>query len=128
MDTPEQRFLAIAPVFPVRDIGRGIEHYTQLGFDVNEYEGGGYAFANRDGVWLHLESAPDLAPDADAGVCYIYVADVDALHAEWRESKALGVLMPPNDTEYGLREFAHIDPDGNLLRLGSWIVGRDLQA
>jgi hypothetical protein len=33
--------------------------------------------------------------------------------------------MPTNDTEYGLREFAHIDPDGNLIRVGSWIVGRE---
>ncbi len=27
--------------------------------------------------------------------------------------------MPPSDTEYGLREFALVDPSGNLLRIGS---------
>ena len=28
-------------------------------------------------------------------------------------------LMPPWDTDYGLREFAVVDPSGNLLRIGS---------
>jgi hypothetical protein len=27
----------------------------------------------------------------------------------------------PEDTEYELREFALIDPDGNLLRIGSFL-------
>ena len=27
--------------------------------------------------------------------------------------------MPPADTDYGLREFALVDPNGNLLRVGS---------
>jgi hypothetical protein len=28
-------------------------------------------------------------------------------------------LEPPEDTDYGIREFALIDPSGNLLRVGS---------
>lgn len=125
MDAPRQQFLTVAPVLPVRDIDRAMEHYTRLGFDVSEYEGGGYAFAKRDQVWLHLESAPGLPVEADGTQMYVYVADADALHAEWRASGALGVLMPLNDTEYGLREFAHFDPDGNLLRVGSWLTGTE---
>lgn len=124
MASDAQRFHTVAPVLPVRDIDRAIQHYTQLGFDVSEYEGGGYAFAKRDEVWLHLESAPDLALDADGATCFLYVANADALHAEWRDCGALGVLMPPHDAEYGLREFAHFDPDGNLIRIGSWLVDR----
>jgi hypothetical protein len=27
--------------------------------------------------------------------------------------------MPPTDTDYGLREFALVDPSGNLYRVGS---------
>ena len=123
-DGNPQKFLTIAPVLPVRRFDAAIAHYTRLGFDVSEYEGGGYAFAKRDEVWLHLESAPDLHPDAHGAVCYLYVADADALYTEWRASGALGVLIPANDTEYGLREFAHFDPDGNLLRIGSWLIAR----
>lgn len=117
-----QRFHTVAPVMPVRNLDLAIAHYTLLGFDVAEYEGGGYAFAKRDEVWLHLESAPNLDPDAQGASSYVYVADADALYTEWRDSLALGVLIPPNDTEYGLREFAHFDPDGNLLRIGSWLA------
>ena len=28
-------------------------------------------------------------------------------------------LMAPNDTDYGLREFALVDKSGNLIRVGS---------
>ena len=28
----------------------------------------------------------------------------------------------PEDSDYGLREFALVDPDGNLLRIGSFIA------
>jgi hypothetical protein len=31
--------------------------------------------------------------------------------------------MPPTDTDYGLREGAHIDPDNNLIRFGSPLAG-----
>jgi hypothetical protein len=52
---------------------------------------------------------------------YIRVADDHALHAEW---DAVGVpsgpttgsrLMPPGDTDYGMREFALVDKSGNLI-------------
>ena len=51
--------------------------------------------------------------------------DADALHREWQE---VGIesdpvtgsrLMPPVDTDYGIREFALVDRSGNLLRVGS---------
>jgi hypothetical protein len=45
--------------------------------------------------------------------------DVDVLYATWREAGVEGRLDPPRDTPYGLRELAHVDPDGNLLRVGS---------
>jgi hypothetical protein len=32
-----------------------------------------------------------------------------------------GQLHKPVDTPYDLREFPHVDPDGNLLRVGSRI-------
>jgi hypothetical protein len=46
-------------------------------------------------------------------------------YAEW---EAVGVpadpetgsrLMPPGDTDYGMREFALVDKSGNLVRVGS---------
>jgi uncharacterized glyoxalase superfamily protein PhnB len=50
---------------------------------------------------------------------YLYVDDAEALDAEWDGARVEGRLIAPTDTEYGLREGAHVDPDGNLLRFGS---------
>lgn len=50
---------------------------------------------------------------------YLYVADADALHAEWTAAAVEGRFHAPTDTDYGLREGAYVDPDGNLLRYGS---------
>ena len=51
---------------------------------------------------------------------YLYVSDADALYAEWEALEDLdGRLAPPDDTPYGLREFAYVDADGTLHRIGS---------
>jgi hypothetical protein len=50
-------------------------------------------------------------------MAYLYVDDADALHAEW--SSVEGRHHRPEDTPYGLREGAYVNPDGNLLRYGS---------
>ena len=55
----------------------------------------------------------------------------DALYASWAEAAdtpafadvagKAGLLVAPSDTDYGLREFALLDNDGNLLRIGGTI-------
>jgi hypothetical protein len=114
-------FRVIAPVFPVRDVSQAMEHYRALGFAVKPYgDPSGelvYAFASRDRVEIHLARTPNLDSARNTSACYLYVADANALHAAW---KALpGRTTDPQDTPYHLREFAHVDPDGNLLRVGS---------
>jgi uncharacterized glyoxalase superfamily protein PhnB len=58
-------------------------------------------------------------------MCYLRVDDSQALYDEWRDA---GVesdpvtgsrLMPPETTDYGMREFAFVDKSGNLYRIGS---------
>jgi len=49
----------IAPVFAVRDLGTSRAYYEQLGFETREYEGGGCAFATRDGLEIHLGLVPE---------------------------------------------------------------------
>jgi uncharacterized glyoxalase superfamily protein PhnB len=48
---------------------------------------------------------------------YIYVDDVEVLHAEFVERGA-DILSPPVDTEYGLREIRVRDPEGYVLAFG----------
>jgi DNA-binding MarR family transcriptional regulator len=113
------RLSRFAPIFPVRDLARGLAHYADLGFRVSAYRGGAdYGFADRGSSSLHLSRQADLDPLVGAGAAYLYVADADALAREWARP-AGGRTVAPVDTDYGLREGAHIDPDGNLVRFGS---------
>ena len=75
-------------------------------------------------------AAPDVDPLTTAAGCYVRVADADALYREWH---AVGVesdpatgsrLVGPTTTDYGMREFALVDPSGNLLRIGSKASGQ----
>lgn len=110
----------VAPILAVQDLDVAMRHYRRLGFVVHGYEGeAAYAFAERDEHSLHLAEVPDLDPAENTSAVYLYVSDADALYARWRSSGAAGRLIAPVDTDYGLREGAHVDPDGNLLRFGS---------
>lgn len=51
--------------------------------------------------------------------CYIVVDDPDALHARAVEAGA-EITRGPEDTDYGSREFACLDPEGFLWNFGSY--------
>ncbi|WP_028922447.1 bleomycin resistance protein [Pseudonocardia acaciae] len=117
MTTDTPRF---APIFPVADLARALEHYRALGFDVEPYEDGEeYGFAERDGAQIHFSVQRDLDPKVGAAAAYLYVADADALAEQWSRPGIGGKTLPAQDTDYGMREGAHIDPDNNLIRFGS---------
>jgi hypothetical protein len=116
------------PVLPSRDLHRTLAFYERLGFalrgsPIETYE---YLIVLRGTIELHFYPDRDVDPLTTASSCYVRVRDADTLHAEW---DAIGVptetatgsrLMRPTDTPYGFREFALVDPDGNLLRVGSF--------
>ncbi len=111
--------LRFAPIFPVADMRRAVEHYTKLGFALDPYEDGTeYAFAERDGVQLHLSYTPGHDPTTGAACVYLYVADAAALADEWREIDS-GRTSPTRDMEYRIREAVHVDPDNNMIKFGS---------
>ncbi|MFC4911982.1 bleomycin resistance protein [Actinomadura gamaensis] len=114
------RFEDVAPVIPVRDLAAALDRYRALGFSVRRYDGDpGYGFADRGPVGLHLTQWDEHDPARTGAVVYLYVSDADALHAEWSRAGVPGRLGEPDDTPYGLREFAYVDPDGTLHRVGS---------
>ena len=55
---------------------------------------------------------------------YVAVDDPDALHARIAASGAT-IEMPPHDTDYGSRDFACRDPEGNLWAFGTYRPGVD---
>ena len=84
-----------------------------------------YLIIGRGTVEIHFWEAAEVDPLTTDFSCYIHVRDADALYSEWNRigvptDPATGSrLMPPRDTDYGLLEFALVDPSGNLLRIGS---------
>jgi uncharacterized glyoxalase superfamily protein PhnB len=70
----------------------------------------------RDGVWLQVTSYK-----GTRGTCvYVYVDDVDSLHAEL-VAKGVPNVDPVQDQSWKMREFAVTDPDSNTLRFGQEI-------
>ncbi|TFV88673.1 VOC family protein [Blastococcus sp. CT_GayMR20] len=114
---PEVR---VSPIFPVADLPRALAHYAALGCSVSTHDAT-YGFAARAGIELHLTVVADHDPLRTAAAAYLHVPDADALAAEWAGVERTGA---PVDTDYGLREGWHIDPDGNLLRFGSPLPSR----
>jgi len=116
-------FTDVAPVIPVRDLDGALDRYRRLGFTADPYEGGDrYGFVNRGAVSLHLTEWDEHDPARTGAVVYLYVSDADALHAEWAAAGVPGRLTDPQDTPYGLREFAFVDPEGTAHRVGSPLI------
>jgi catechol 2,3-dioxygenase-like lactoylglutathione lyase family enzyme len=84
------------------------EHRFEPGFPV-------FAQVSRDGLSLFLtEHSGDCQV---GGAAYIVVDDLDAFHQEIVR-RGVPVQEPPQDTPWGTREMAVLDPDGNRLRFG----------
>jgi catechol 2,3-dioxygenase-like lactoylglutathione lyase family enzyme len=118
------------PILPARDLHETLAFYERLGFEnrgapPEEWD---YLIVGRGTLWLHFVSSPKVDPlTTDAG-CYLYVEDADALHDSWAPhvvpDPATGRrLVPPTTTPYGMREFALVDPSGNLVRVGTRLAG-----
>ena len=120
------------PILPSRNLEETLEFYSRLGFElqgapIEKYR---YLIIGRGSIELHFWDAPDVDPLTTNASCYLRVDDAEALHREWqgvgiRSDPATGSrLMPPVDTDYGIREFALVDKSGNLVRVGSPLLGR----
>ena len=111
----------LAPVLPVADVAAALARYAALGFTARAYDPAAaeYGFLERDSVHVHLSRVEGLDPATSTVSVYLYVDDADAVIAEWRAAGVEGRFGVAYDTEYGLREATYVDPDGNLLRVGS---------
>lgn len=138
-DRPAPQLGQTIPALPVRDAAAAVAFYRdRLGFAVQHHDEG-FAVLARDEAVLHLWQAGDEswrergslerpvrsgAESFIAGTasCRIRVAGVDEL---FRELAAQDVLHPVakdgvSDTDFGSREFATLDLDGNLLTFFQW--------
>ena len=116
--------MPVAPILPSRDLAATAAFYARLGFEQAGLWPDEYLIVSRDDIGLHFFFAPGTDPWTSNAACYLYVADADARHAEYERLGLPGEGIPrlhgaPEETDYGLREFAVVDPNGNLLRIGS---------
>jgi catechol 2,3-dioxygenase-like lactoylglutathione lyase family enzyme len=115
------------PIMPSNDLDATLAFYARLGFEnagsaPSEWN---YLIVRRGNVQLHFYRDADVDPLTTSSSCYVYTDDADALYAAWHsigvptDSNTGSRLQAPVDTDYGMREFALIDPSGNLVRVGS---------
>jgi uncharacterized glyoxalase superfamily protein PhnB len=78
-------------------------------------------YADPGDVSLHLSEWDDHDPKRTGSVVYLYVSDADAAYAEWTTSGVAGKFTGVEETDYGMRGFRFVDPDGTLHRVGSGI-------
>ncbi len=128
------------PALPVRDVAAAAAFYRdQLGFQVL-HQDEGFAVLGRDEARVHLWQAGDEswreresldepvrsgAESFIAGTasCRILVEGVDDLYAELRERNVLHPVSRDgvSETDFGSREVATLDQDGNLITFFEWV-------
>ena len=127
------------PALPARNVAAAVDHYRdRFGFAVLHHDGG-FAVLGRDEAVLHLWEASDESWQergvgdrpvrsgaesfiAGTASCRIVVEGVDTLYDELRESDVLHQVSKDGveDTDFGTREFATLDLDGNLVTFFQW--------
>ena len=128
------------PAMPVRDAASAVDFYRdRLGFQVLHHDGG-FAVLGRDEAVVHLWQAGDESwrerTPGESPVCSgaesfiagtanfrIRVEGVDALFDEMASSDVLHPVSRGgvDETDFGTRELATLDQDGNLVTFFEWV-------
>jgi len=102
-------------------LDKTLAFYAKLGF-TGERVGDDYAIAERGSLEVHFFLHPDLKPQESAFSCYLRVQDVEAVYRAFQAAGLPGQGIPRmhavENKPWGMREFAVIDEDGSLLRVG----------
>lgn len=109
------------PVLASLNIKKTVEFYkTKLGFNKIGYLDDNYAVIARDNFVVHFWKCDDKIHPENTS-CYVDVEDIDTLY---EELKNFGVIHPNGTLKnhpYGMREFAILDLDGNMIKFGQEI-------
>ncbi|WP_204331639.1 hypothetical protein [Geodermatophilus sabuli] len=97
------------------DLVRALRYCAELGFLVSAHDES-HGFAAWEGLELHVAVVPGHDPLRTASTVHLHVPDADAVSAAWAD---VAHTTAAEEKPWGVREGAHVDPDGDLLRLGS---------
>lgn len=111
------------PILPTADFDATARFYGAFGFvERGRWPGEYLILRGPAGIELHFWMNPQLDPLTNAGACYVRFdssEEAEALHQQWEACEISGGrLHPPSATDYGMLEFALVDGNGNLLRIG----------
>jgi len=111
------------PILPSRSVQGSRDFYRQLGFDGTIWGAPHfYATLTRGSVEIHFFTDSELDPTQSSAGCYVRVQDVDQIYEAFAQANLPKAGIPRidhlEDKPWGMREFAVVDPDGNLIRIG----------
>lgn len=110
------------PILPSRSLNDTLAFFQKLGFDGRIHSHGDYAILTRATAELHFFTHHELRPAESSAGCYIRVSDVESIYRAFASAKLPRKGIPRQDPlenkPWGMREFAIVDPDGNLIRIG----------
>lgn len=114
------------PVLPSRDLGATAAWYEPLGFaTVGHWPDEYLVLRHPRGIELHLWHHPGLVPARNDVFCYVRcdtLAEVEDVHAAWSPivTSTSGIpRLTPVSTTGPMLETCLIDPEGNLVRVGT---------
>lgn len=114
------------PILPSRSLPSTLTFYRRLGFE-GEILGVGdaYAILTRGDLELHFFLHTELVPAESWAGCYLRVVDVESLYkaflAAGLPTRGIPRMDAIENKPWGMREFAVVDEDGNLLRVGQML-------
>ena len=112
------------PILPSSNLDDTVEFYGRLGFQVmaRHRDPDEYLMLRRGEIELHFFPWQDIDPWSSISGSYIRVEDLAEWYDPWAElgipDSGIPRLTHPAETDYGMREFALVDFDGNLHRVG----------
>jgi len=110
------------PILPSRSLSDTLDFYRRLGFEGVIHGHGDYAIVTRGTVELHFFTHRGLRPAESSAMCYIRVSDAEGTYRAFASAELPRQGIPRmdaiEDKQWGMREFAIVDSDGNLLRIG----------
>jgi hypothetical protein len=113
--SPPIKFISSTPVLASLDIERSAEFFaSKLGFGKVHVVQGVYGIVSNGSVEIHFWPCTDRRI-AEATGCRVQVQAIEALHALCEKHAIVHPNAPLANKPWGTKEFAILDPDGNLI-------------
>src|ERR1017187_845778 len=118
-----QQYDIAIPMLPSRSVSDTLAFCRRLGLDGKILgDRDSYAILTRGTVELHFFTHSELRPAESCAGCYVRVLDVKEVYQAFAlaqlPEKGIPRMDVLEDKPWRMREFAIVDPDGNLLRIG----------